>query len=433
MSDVGTKRTRVLLLHNFLSPYRIPLFEALARRFDLDVWIMGDIRAVRDWPAEAPGAAFRVRALPCVTVPLGSRYNVILLNYSLPRELKRLRPEVIVCCGWDTPAAFYASYYARRTNTPFVLWSGSTPAESTWLRSITKPFVRALVRGADAWIAYGSRAKEYLISLGAEGARCLIAYNTVDWREFAGAIAGIDREAQRARLGITTKYVALYCGNLLDLKGVGELMEAFGILHGQTRTDTDDHGHNDEGEREAKRVAKPEAKRGGKRGRAYRSGCNSETVDGAKDITLVLVGSGKHEAKYRERARELGIDRRVVFAGFVPRETMPSFYAIGDVLILPSRSEVWGLVINEALACGVPVIASDACGAAPDLITDGENGFIVPARDPAALANAIASFFSRPDRHAAMRAAARDSIAPFTIDLAADAFVEAVRCAQGKP
>jgi glycosyltransferase involved in cell wall biosynthesis len=405
MSELDAKTVRVLLLHNFLSPYRVPLFEALARRFDLDVWILGDIRAVRDWPADAPGAQFRLRALPHVAIPLGSRYNVILLNYSLPRELARLKPDVIICCGWDTPASFYASFYAKWTNTPFILWSGSTAAEATLLRRATNPLVQGLVKRASAWLAYGSRAKEYLVSLGAVAEETYLAYNTVDLPAFAAASAGADKKSLRDRLGIATKYVALYCGNLLDLKGVGDLIEAFGTVCGQARTDTDGH-EREKDERAADRRA--------------------------ADITLVLVGSGKHEARYRARARALGIIERVVFAGFVARSEMPSFYAIGDILVVPSRSEVWGLVINEALACGVPAIATDACGAAPDLIHEGENGSIVPARNIEALAGAITAFFEHPERHEAMRAAARASIAPFTIERAADAFVDAVRCALGR-
>lgn len=381
MSERDTRSVRVLLLHNFLSPLRVPLFEALAERFDLDVWILGDIRAVRDWLADARNAKVRLRMLPHFAIPLGSRYNVILLNYTIARELARLKPDVIVCCGWDTPAAFFASWYAGRTKTPFILWSGSTAAEATQLRAVTRPIVKWLVQRAAAWVAYGSRAKDYLVSLGATADKTFLAYNTVALNAIASISANTDVASMRAQTTIRTKHVALYCGNLLDLKGVGDLIEAFAQM------------------------------------------------SNAHDVTLLLVGSGKHEAKYRGRVRALGIEERVVFAGFVARDDVPRYYAMSDVLILPSRSEVWGLVINEALACGVPVIATDACGATPDLIQHTVNGFVVPSRNVDALAKAIEQFFVQPERHAAMREAARKSIAPFTIDRAADAFVDAVRSA----
>jgi glycosyltransferase involved in cell wall biosynthesis len=379
--DIGS--ARVLLLHNFLSPLRVPLFEALAERFELEVWILGDIRAVRDWPPEAPDARVRLRVLPHLSIPLGSRYNVILLNHTIGRELAQLKPDVIVCCGWDTPAAFYAAWYAARTETPLVLWSGSTAAEQTLLRAVTKPIVKWLVGCASAWVAYGSRAKAYLVSLGARPDKTFLAYNTIALDEMASICQSTNGASMREQLMIRTRFVALYCGNLLDLKGVGDLIEAFA------------------------------------------------KVDRGLDVTLLLVGSGKDEAKYRLRVQSLGIEHRVAFVGFVARAEVPRYYAASDVLVLPSRSEVWGLVINEALACGVPVIATDACGAAPDLIQDNVNGFVVPARNVEALSRSIAHFFARPELHAAMRDAARKSIAPFTIGRAADAFVDAVRCALG--
>ena len=101
--------------------------------------------------------------------------------------------------------------------------------------------------------------------------------------------------------------------------------------------------------------------------------------------------------------------------------------------MLPSRTEVWGLVINEALACGVPVVASNAAGAVADLMQDGVNGYVIPPRDPEALRDALARHFrlTAHDRDA-MREAARRAIAPFTIARAADAFEDAVRAARAR-
>ena len=370
-----------MLIHNFLSPYRVPLFAELAGRFDLDVWILGDIRSVREWPSEAPDAGFRYRVLPHLTLPLGSRYNVVLLNYTLPSELARHRPDAIIFCAWDTPAAFYTAWHAKRTHTPFVLWSGSTAAEGTLLRTLTRPLVRDLVRRADAFLAYGSRARDYLVSLGADPGSTHLTYNTVETAEFArrSRISSDDREILRARLAITTERVLLYCGNLLELKGVGDLLSAF------ARYAKEDPG-----------------------------------------TTLLLAGSGREESRYRRFVQAEGLEGRVIFPGFVPRDELPHFYAIADLLVLPSRSEIWGLVINEALACGLPVIATDVCGATADLLQDGVNGYIVPARNPEALCEAIRRHFGAGVDRDALCEAARRSIAPFTLARAADVFEAAV-------
>ncbi len=383
----STTKPRVLLLHNFLAPYRVPLFAELATRFDLEVWILADVRKVRDWPSDAPDSGFRFRTLPNVGLPW-SRYNALIVNHTLPWALRRHTCDAIVCCAWDTPATFYTAWHAHRSRTPFVLWSGSTAHEPNWLRTATRPAVCRLVRSADAWLAYGTRAKDYLVSLGADGSRTFCAFNTVDLETFAQAsdVPAGERDALRAKLGIQPgASVALYCGNLLDLKGVGDLLRAFSVF-----------------------------------------------ADERDDVVLVLVGSGKNEREYRSLAESKGLAGRVFFAGFVPREHLGPYYAVADLLVLPSRREVWGLVVNEALAAGVPVVVTDVAGAAPDLVRDGVNGFVVPPGSPSALCAALHRYFDEATDREAMGQAAGELIRPFSITRAADAFVDAVNVAIGK-
>jgi glycosyltransferase involved in cell wall biosynthesis len=218
---------RVVILHNFLPPHRVPLFEAIAERMNLAVWILGGIKSVREWDEPDASPKVSIQSLPRITLGLGSRYNAVLINYSLPRMLRRSKPDVLICCGWDTPAAFYAAWWARRTQTPFIVWSGSTRAEQTWLRRATAPLVRWYVRSAQAWIAYGTRAKEYLVDLGADAARVHRAFNTVDLAFYANASRLVATKAVRARWKLGDRRVVLFVGNLLELKGVFDLVRAF--------------------------------------------------------------------------------------------------------------------------------------------------------------------------------------------------------------
>ena len=80
----------------------------------------------------------------------------------------------------------------------------------------------------------------------------------------------------------------------------------------------------------------------------------------------------------------------IQFSGFVHREELPEIYAFADALIFPTHSDPWGLVVNEAMACNVPVILTSVAGCASDLVQDGENGFVIPPRDVAQLARAMA-------------------------------------------
>ncbi len=116
------------------------------------------------------------------------------------------------------------------------------------------------------------------------------------------------------------------------------------------------------------------------------------------DVKLLVVGEGELKPEYEALAEELGLGGRVIFVGEVPDIDLPRYYAASDMLILPSkdRSEGFGLTILEANASGIPAIASNV-GGIPGILIDGENGILVPPRDPASLAEAILKLVEEDD------------------------------------
>jgi glycosyltransferase involved in cell wall biosynthesis len=119
-------------------------------------------------------------------------------------------------------------------------------------------------------------------------------------------------------------------------------------------------------------------------------------------VEVMVAGSGELEEAMRRCAQEAAVPLHML--GFCNQTGMPAAYAAADALILPSESETWGLVANEALACGRPVILSNACGAAPDLAADGKAGRVTPLGDVKAIAAAITSLIEQPPDAAAIRA-----------------------------
>ncbi|RLF39565.1 MAG: hypothetical protein DRN00_01540, partial [Thermoplasmata archaeon] len=139
------------------------------------------------------------------------------------------------------------------------------------------------------------------------------------------------------------------------------------------------------------------------------------------DLALLVIGSGVEETRYREMVEQMGIADKVFFLGFVPHDNLPVYYNIADVYVLPSLWEEWSNTIMEAMACGVPVVATNV-GANPYLIKDGETGFLVPPREPRALAEKIAFVLDNPELVKEIARKARAEIVKYSITSMSSAY-----------
>ncbi|HET6761304.1 MAG TPA: glycosyltransferase [Gemmatimonadaceae bacterium] len=148
--------------------------------------------------------------------------------------------------------------------------------------------------------------------------------------------------------------------------------------------------------------------------------------------TLLIVGSGPLERKLREKvAAERMPD--VVFAGFLDQNEISRAYVAADIFALvSSHNETWGLVVNEAMNFGLPIVVSDRVGSASDLVQGGHNGCVVPYNDIDALVAALERLVVSPDLRAQFARASLDTIAPRTYEVTADGVVAAVRAAVGE-
>jgi glycosyltransferase involved in cell wall biosynthesis len=126
-------------------------------------------------------------------------------------------------------------------------------------------------------------------------------------------------------------------------------------------------------------------------------------------VQLVIVGTGLRFEEYLVLARTLGIDEDVHFLGFVDPSQMPAHYASADLFVLPSRMENFPLVLLEAMASGLPVVAT-AVGGVPEIVVDGETGLLVPPHQPEAFADAVNALLDDPERMRAMGAKGRERV-----------------------
>lgn len=338
---------RVALLTEIPAPYRIPLFNALAARVDLDVLYLRPRNPERTYyRLHGDELRFRWRMLRGRDVTVAGRWLVV--NAGVGGALRATGPNVLVLGGWNQAAFWRAALFARRRRVPVVLW-----VENTRHDAGTGGPKRLLARAVDAFVVPGSEAEAYVRALRPD-ASLFRAPNAVDTALFASRLA--DRAALRAERGLDRTCV-LAVGRLAPEKGIDVLVEAARGL----------------------------------------------------DATVVVAGSGSEEARLRAAAPE-----NVRFLGNVDRDDLPAWYAAADVLCLPSRREPWGHTLNEAAAAGLALVASDAAGAAADLIEEGRNGYRVPRDDAAALHGALARIAADEGLRVAMGARSRELSEEFT-------------------
>jgi glycosyltransferase involved in cell wall biosynthesis len=319
---------RVTVVTNILSPYRIPLYRRLGSMPGLDVTVnlLAESEANRQWRVDLQSNGFSTRVLPGKSLYLLSRWELpVHLNHGLGKALKAQNPDVVMVSGWEQVGYWQTAWWCRSHGVPLVLHNGSTHTSGLHTGRACMTMRRVMVRMATSYVAYGSLAREYLISLGASPERVHVGFNTVDVDAMAAAVWN-----ERARLDFSSQrsgyppVVLLYVGRLIPLKRVDVLLQALAQI-------------------------------------------------GADDVALLIVGSGPEEDRLRSLASSLNL-QNVFFEGFHQPSELPRYYALADALVLPSDREVWGLVVNEALAAGLYVIASDRIGAACDAIRPGWNG-----------------------------------------------------------
>jgi len=274
--------------------------------------------------------------------------------------LEATAPDVVLVPGWYSVTLVRAILWARVRGIP-VIYRGDTnnqTAPGGWRRLLWHVKTRALLALYSGYLSVGRRSREYLTSHGTPSTRIYASPACVDNDAFAAAAAphltDSGREAARTSLGARAgDFVVLFAGKLEPKKRPLDAVDAVARL-------------------------------------------------GPASV-LAVAGSGPLEGEMQSRAAELGV--RVKMLGFVNQSRLGAVYAAADCLVLPSDSnESWGLVVNEAMATGLPVVVSDHVGCAPDLVVPGETGEIHRAGDAGDLLRALERVRDRGARQAMARA-----------------------------
>jgi len=372
---------KVLLVTNIISPYRIPLFNYLHNQNDVEfrVIALAEKEANREWLLQKEQIKFPYRILPGLHKFMWSRELPIHLNWGLWRVLREYNPDVVITSGYDTLTYWVAFAYCKLHKKNFVLWNGTTLMSTTKTHGLVGIIKRVIIKGADAYITYGTKAAEYLEQMGARSNRIYVGVNTVDMEWYRREWYAVCKEASFACERLEYPPVMLlYIGQLIERKNVKRLLEVLAKLRDP-------------------------------------------------DLGILIVGSGPQKAELEEFCRRHDV-QNAYFEGFKQQPDLPRYYAIADVFVLPSIKEVWGLVVNEALATGLYVLCSNRAGAAYDLIKEGWNGALFDPYNMEELAALIKETKENIEEVRARREAISDrACREFSIERSAETFLEAIK------
>ncbi len=320
--QANSRRLKVALLVNMIAPYRVSMLEHLAENVDLTV-LCGSEESNRSEWGDSAGRLSRAHVKKSWGRVLRFRdkeedrirYRYLQLTPGYLVDLVRLAPDVVITIEMGL-RTMLAIAYAKFSGKPVWVWWGGTPHTESTIGGLRKTARRMIAKLVDRWISYGSTSTEYLLSLGIARQNITQIQNCVDERMFP----------QRPARITNAEPMILFAGHIIRRKGIDKLLEAAAAVR----------------------------------------------REGLK-FSLLLAGDGPELAEMKELAHRLQLDN-VIFEPAKRPEDMAAVYHRADCLIFPTLADVWGLVVNEAALCGLPVLCSRYAGCAAELVP-GENIF----------------------------------------------------------
>jgi len=382
---------RVALIASHVIQYQAPFFRMLAAQPDLDLTVLFCSRA----GAEVYRDADMQTDLRWDLDLLGGYEHEFLRNYGrgegaarlinpgiVPALLFRRFDAVIFFLGWGTITSLLGMAACRMRGTPILLFGDSSfpPPEDTLARKLRGSAMRALVGLTDAFLVSGALNAEYYLHYGADPARFFDVPWAIDNDRFATAstFAPGEREAMRERFGIRPDQLAIvFSAKLLPRKDPMTLLRAVARMQHRDRA------------------------------------------------AVIFLGHGELRAEAEQFAREHGVQAH--FAGFVNQTELPKHYAMADVFVLPSLDDPRATVINEAMACGLPIILTDRCGPSRDIAQHGDNAFVIAPGAVEALARHLDALAADPALRARMARRSRVIIATWDYRRGVDGLMAALR------
>jgi glycosyltransferase involved in cell wall biosynthesis len=303
--------------------------------------------------------------------------------------LDEMQPKIVVIPGWSHLGALAALHWCQINNIPAIVMSESTAQDAPrkWWKELIKKRIVGLF---SAGLVGGSRHIDYLLSLGMPSKHIFTGYDVIDNSHFATGADSARQDAHklRERFNLPEHYF-LASNRFIQKKNIPNLLKAYALY------------------------------------------CNKT---GNQAWKLVLLGDGPLKQQVVTLIEKFNISKNVILAGFKQYAELPIYYGLAGAFVHASTVEQWGLVVNEAMAAGLPVIVSEPCGCVPDLIKEGRNGFSFNPYDIDTLAQLMLKMASlEEDERKTMGQASRDIISAWTPETFAQNLMKAIEVALNRP
>ncbi len=379
---------RIFFMHNVISPYRLPVFEEVAQIADIEVFFCTSKTSDRQWNTSLKGYHFKHKVLP------NFRIGPFFFNPTLLWRLMFSRYDMYLVGDFPEMACstFLTILIAKINRKPVILWSETIDNNviyyqhlaistkyhhRTALRLLNRSiniYRRVLLASASTYVALSNSARQFLITEGVKPRLILTGPQVLPAAQLAAP------NQLKIHSPYAGKTVILYLGYFNVLKGIDDLIAAMS------------------------QVSDP-------------------------NTVLLIAGAGPEEQSLKALA---STDRRIMFLGYTDSVAKANLMTWADIFVLPTLADCWGLVINESLHYGTPVITTSAAGAA-QLIEDGTNGLLITPRDRDTLSAKLNLLISDPALLAKLKlGAANQSSAITDSRVGAKPIIEAILSVEGK-
>lgn len=361
-------KSKILILSVYPAPYRVDLINRFSDTYNLDVFFESATGDQRD------SEWFRQGKYHTLDSKDGLReyQRINILSYGL-----------VIIYDYASKEGIKLISRCKRHKIPYIINCDGVMMEKhgNFVRDVIK---RYLIKGAAGYFASGENARQYFLKYGADESKIFIhTFSELEDEDILkNPLSGEQKLQLREKLNLPKdNKIAIAVGRFIPLKRYDALIKVW--------------------------------------------------KDMPDDYTLLLIGGGIEEGNYRKIISDNSINN-IIISDFLSKEKLVDYYKAADIFVHPTSYDVWGLVVNEAMACGLPVVVSDRCIAGLELIRNGENGYQIPMGNDAEMCQRVVDIMSDPALYQQMSQNVLKTIRSYTMSNMVKVQMDAIKEIVGK-